>query len=427
MSLFRLRHELRSMLWVIPLLCLIGSLVLAIATLAVDRANDYTLISRSVVGSATSVAQILSSAGTSLLTLATIVVTLTLVAVQVAMGQFSPRIVRAILEDRRNQLALGLIIGTFVYTMAVLRDVETQPARVPGLSVLVSYGLILASVAMLVLFINRTAQALRVSGLIDLVGDSTLAELRRLRPAEHRQQRDPRTIVSPKSGNVSGVNYEGLVDIASKANRRLELLAAMGEFVPGGGTLFRVHGGELERPERVLAHVVLEPERSHYDDPSYGIRKLVDIALRSIASSPLEDPTTSVQALHRVHDCLRLLATRELPSGRYHDTGGDLRLVVPVLTWEGYVRLAFDEIRIAGAGSPQIARALRAKLYDLKSIVAAERQQPLEQQLELLDAAITRKYEEDADATAARVPDRTGLGSGPDLLAADGSPAATVG
>jgi uncharacterized membrane protein len=408
------------MLWLIPLLCLLGSLLLAIATLAVDRAEDYTLISRSVVGSATSIGQILSTAGTSLLTLATIVVSLTLVAVQVAMGQFSPRIVRAILEDRRNQLALGLIIGTFVYTMAVLRDVQTQPERVPGLSVVVSYALIVASVAMLVLFINRTTQALRVSGLIDLVGDATLAELGRLRPAERTQGRDPRVIRSPDSGNVSGVDYAGLVEIARKADRRLELVPAMGEFVPRGAPLFRVRGGELARPESALARVVLEPERSHSDDPSYGLRKLVDIALRSIASSPLEDPTTSVQALHRVHDCLRLLVTRELPSGRYHDTGGDLRLVVPVLTWEGYVRLAFDEIRLAGAASPQVARALRAKLEDLMTIASAERLPALERQLELLRAAVGRAYDDDADARAALVPDRTGLGSGPDLIATAG-------
>jgi uncharacterized membrane protein len=85
--------------------------------------------------------------------------------------------------------------------------------------------------------------------------------------------------------------------------------------------LFRVHRNLSERVA-VLACVALEPERSHESERSYGIRTLVDIAARSIASSPFDDPTTSVQALHRLLDCMRLLATRELATGRHHDSEG---------------------------------------------------------------------------------------------------------
>ena len=97
--------------------------------------------------------------------------------------------------------------------------------------------------------------------------------------------------------------------------------------------------------------MLLGPERTHDDDPSYGIRKLVDIAERSIASSPFEDPSTTVMALHRLYDCLRILADRDIPPGRRCDADGQVRLTMRVLDWDGYVRLAFDEIRLAGAGS----------------------------------------------------------------------------
>ncbi|HEY0630919.1 MAG TPA: hypothetical protein VGC98_02600, partial [Thermoleophilaceae bacterium] len=91
-----------------------------------------------------------------------------------------------------------------------------------------------------------------------------------------------------------------------------------------------------------------------------------------------------------------------------------------VLDWEGYVRLAFDEIRMVGAGSPLIARRLRAALVDLKSVAPPERVAPLDRQLELLDAAVLRHFQDEADLRAALVPDVQGIGSGSDVMAAAG-------
>ena len=86
------------------------------------------------------------------------------------------------------------------------------------------------------------------------------------------------------------------------------------------------------------------------------------------------------------------------------------------MSWEGYVRLAFDELRLAGAGSPQVARRLRAALEDLRTVAWPERRPPLDRQLELLDEAVRRAYDDDADVDAALVPDMQGIGSGPDVM-----------
>jgi uncharacterized membrane protein len=295
--------------------------------------------------------------------------------------------------------------------------------------VLCAYLLILCSVAVLVLFIDRAASALRVSGLIDLVGDSTRAQLRRLSPLwTARVEDNDRTVIpSPEAGNVDFLDERRLVEIACRADCRLELVPVMGNSVTTDAPLFRIAEGSLDERQRaeVLECTVIEPERSHDDDPAYGIRKLVDISLRSIASSPFDDPTTTVQALHRIHDCMRMLATRELPSGFHHDSEGTLRLVVPVLGWEGYVRLAFYEIRLAGAGSPQVARALRAALEDIQAVAPEERLPPLEREVELLDRAVQRSYEDDADSSAALVADGLGIGSGSDVARHDGAQART--
>jgi uncharacterized membrane protein len=153
------------------------------------------------------------------------------------------------------------------------------------------------------------------------------------------------------------------------------------------------------------------------------VRKLVDVGIRSIYSGPFQDPTTTVQTLNAIHDILRRLAPREFPSGQHRDGRGDVRLVVRVMNWEGYVRLAFDELRLAGAGSPQVARRLRAALEDLRTVASLERRPPLDRQLKLLDDAVRRSYDDDADVDAALVPDMQGIGSGADVMSLPPGPA----
>ena len=91
------------------------------------------------------------------------------------------------------------------------------------------------------------------------------------------------------------------------------------------------------------------------------MRLLVDIAERSLSESAFQDPTTAVQAIDRLHDILRHLARRPFEAMRSGEDG-EIRLLVKTMTWENYVHLAFDEIRMAGAGSPQVSRRLVAAL-----------------------------------------------------------------
>jgi uncharacterized membrane protein len=393
---------------------------LALALVSIDRSSGYQLVGTSVTGSAASVQTILTSSATALVTLTSVVLSLTLVAVQLAMGQFSPRIVRAILHDRRSQLAVGLFIGTFAYSMTVLREVNAKSSgggQLPGLAVLVDYGLILSSIVVLVLYVNHTAQSIRVGGLIGWVADATRDEIDRLYEAAPEAEDDPNVVAAPDSGVVAKLPHGVLVDIAERADCVLEMVPAMGDFVPRGGPLFRIQGS-LPEPLRSAAalSVILERERSHEFEPAFGLRKLVDVATRSIYSSPFQDPTTSVQSIDHIHDTLRQLAAREFPDGCHRDIHGQVRLVERVMSWEGYVRLAFDELRLAGAGSPQVARRLSAALEDLRTVASPERRPPLDRQLDLLEAAVQRSYDDDADIDAALVPDMQGIGSGADVM-----------
>jgi uncharacterized membrane protein len=414
---FRLAHLARTRLWLVPLTCVLAGIALALALLSIDQSSGNQIVGTSVTGSAASVQTILTVASTALVTLTSVVLSLTLVAVQLAMGQFSPRIVRAILHDRRSQLAVGLFIGTFAYSMTVLREISSTGGPVPGLAVVVDYVLILSAIVVLVLYVHHTAQSIRVGGLIGWVADATRGEIDRLYPAAPEPEVDPSVVAAPEYGVVTKIPHEVLVAIAEQADCVLEVVPAMGDFVHQGGPLFRVRGS-LPEPHRSAAalSVILDRERSHEFEPAFGLRKLVDVGARSIYSGPFQDPTTTVQSINAIHDLLRRLAPREFPSGRHHDAHGHLRLVERVMSWEGYVRLAFDELRLVGAESPQVARRLRAALEDLMTVAPPERRPPLERQLELLEDAVRRAYSDDADIDAALVPDMQGIGSGADVM-----------
>jgi uncharacterized membrane protein len=214
-----------------------------------------------------------------------------------------------------------------------------------------------------------------------------------------------------KSGVVTNVEYNKIVEEARRTGSVLELVPALGDFVPADAPLFVIHESR-ERPSAEALHgaIVLELERTLEQDTAYGVRLLVDIAQRSMADSPLQDPSTAVQAIDRLHDILRQLARRPFPDGRYRDTDGKVRLYAPAMSWEAYVRLAFTEIRLAGAGSPQVSRRLMAALRDLRSIVPEDRRRVVEDEIRLLESAAGKATEPDADSPNGVVEDPQGIG-----------------
>ncbi|MET1003393.1 MAG: DUF2254 family protein, partial [Acidimicrobiia bacterium] len=218
-------------------------------------------------------------------------------------------------------------------------------------------------------------------------------------------------IAAPASGVVVAVARDHLVSVARDADCRLELVPAIGAFVPAGAPLFRVEGdaARIDRGD-VAEGVLLGLERTLDEDVAYGLRMLVDMAERSLADSPFLDPTTAVQAIDRIHDCLRQLSCREFPDGMHRDEDGVVRLVVPVMGWDAYVHLGFDEIRLAGAGSPQVTRRLCEALTDLETVARPERLPVLRRQRELLTDSVGGVVAEERDVSFALGSDRQGIG-----------------
>jgi uncharacterized membrane protein len=413
---WRLVAHLRSSLWFVPVVCVLAGAGLSFGTIALDRATGFEFVPAAATGGPDAAIAILTTVATSMVTLTALVLTITMVVVQLAMGQFSPRVVQSILRDRPSQLAIGLFVATFAHAMLAMREVRFEDGgSVPGLAIVVAYVLVVVCIVVLVLYVHHIGRSLRVSKLIELVGRDTRALVDRHLP-DHGPALaagERRTICADHSGVVVHVDVEGMVEVAARAGCVLRLRPALGDFVPAGAALVVVEGdAPALADDDVRRCIVLALERLLDQDLAYGFRMLVDIAERSLSDSRFQDPTTAVQAIDRLHDCLRQMARRPLPTGRYTDASGVVRLVVPVMDWEAYVRLAFEEVRQAGARSPQVSRRLVSALEDLRTVALPERVPALDRQLALLTADVRRAAEagELDEPDLALAPDRQGLG-----------------
>jgi uncharacterized membrane protein len=413
--LTRVYSHIRTSLWFVPVMCVLGGVVLSFGTIAIDRAFDYQLVPDSFTGGPDAAVAILSTVALAMVSLATLVLTITMVVVQLAMGQFSPRIVQTILRDKPSQFAIGIFVATFAHAMLTLREVRFgDESRVPGLAVVVAFVFVVVSIMVLVLYVHHIGRSLRVSALIEFVGKDTRKLLDKVYP-DHLPTPDSaqaeQLIAAETSGVVTTIGYDRLVAVARDAGCVLQLVPPIGEFVPAGGPLFKVHGDPTALDhEAALGGLVLGLERTLDQDVAYGMRMLVDIAERSLADSPFLDPTTAVQAVDRLHDCLRQLASRDFPDGLYRDADGEIRLIVPSMDWDAYVHLAFDEIRLAGAGSPQVSRRLRSALEDLFEVAPSERRAALQHQMDLLASTTAAAMNDERDVRLALDEDRQGLG-----------------
>ena len=410
---FQILHWLRTSMWFWPLVCIASGIAVSVASVSIDRAFDGALVPRWLTGGPEAALEILGTVAGSMVSLTALVLTVVLVVIQLGMGQFSPRIVAEILQDKPSQFAIGIFVGTFAHAMLALSQVSTAEGNefVPGVAILVAFALVIISIMVLVLYANHIGRKLRAASLIEAVGTQIRAKLDELYPDQLRAaEAAPDVLAAPRPGVLVHIDADRLVELASKADVSLKVLPALGDFVPAGSALVRVEGiPGHEVGAEVLRRITLDTERSLAQDLAYGPRLLVDICVRSLGE-PF-DPTTAVQAIDRIHDFLRRLSTRKFPTAEHRDATGTVRLVIKTLTWEDYVRLSLEEIRIGAGSSVQATRRLRHCLEDLLQHVPEERRAPIERQLDLLDAEIADSKELGEDLAAEQVGDPQGLGT----------------
>ena len=421
------RERIRTGFWFIPLMAVITAWAVSALMHRLDIAlgGDRPAF-LAYDGDSTQAAQVLSTIAGSTLTFTGIVFSITAVALQLGSSQFSPRALRNFLRDRGTQWALGLLVATFTYSLLTLRYVdptpEEGPVATPGLSVTLALVLVIASLVGFVFFVSHLAQSIRVVSIIERVAGETRAAIRETMPLEEpvprpdAPDRPPDQVVRWERAPavILGYDEDDLVEIARSSDAVLRFVRQVGDYMPSHAPVVEVWrtgaaGGPIDS-RAVLRCIGGGIERTMAQDPMFGFRQLVDIGEKAL-SPAVNDPTTAVQVIDRLHDLLRRIATRPEPTGAYADATGTVRLVVPLPAWRDAVELACNEIRHFGAPSVQVPRRLRAMFDDLLTVTSADQAAVLHEQVELLDRAVDRAFEDPHDRAMCRQPDHQGMGS----------------
>jgi uncharacterized membrane protein len=414
---YRTLSYARSALWIVPLAAVV--LVLAIAPLlrALDAWLQWPLSGLDVEG-----AQALFLT-TITLTLSFLVFTFSslLVAIQVAGGQLTPRIIATtLLRDNFVRYSVGLFVFTLVLAVTAL---NRQQGHVNDIGVVVIAMLACACMTAFLFLIDYAARLLRPVTILTRVGGMGLEVIDAVYPhtllADQVDVIDPPALGKPSrvvahegaSEVVLAVDLEELSAQAMRHGGVIELVPQVGEFVAYGQTVFMLHGAASSIPDDSLsAAVAFGPERTLEQDPLFAFRIVADIALKAL-SPAINDPTTAVLAIDQIHRLLRIVGLRRLHAGMICGHDGFERVVVRTPDWEDFVNISCKEIRACGVSSMQVTRRLYAMFEDLLALLPAQRRAALEEERSLLDRAVRDAFPFAEDRALARAPDVQGFGS----------------
>lgn len=383
-STARVLDRARSAFWLVPALCAVAAILLAVGIVEIDERIGDLQSMFLFPGPPEGARSLLGAIITAMITFTGLVFSITVVVLVLASNQFSPRILRTFLRDRTIQWSLGIFVATFVYAMSVIRTVlgtNGDGAFVPRIAVTVAFLLVLTSVGLFIVYIDHIANMIRVSSIIATIGVQTrgLVEDRYPAgppaPATTPALPDGATVVpNRRPGVVVSVNEPRLAEQARRKGAVVALVPRIGDFVPAGAPLLRVSGGDDLEPEfgnDLVELVAVDDERTMEHDVAFGFRQLVDIAEKAL-SPAVNDPTTACQVIDVMHDLLRRLATRPSPSGGVVDTEGRVRVIVPRYLFDDLLAVAVAEVWHYGRGSTQVPERLTTMLRDLESAARPE-------------------------------------------------------
>ncbi|CEA09472.1 hypothetical protein BN1051_02842 [Arthrobacter saudimassiliensis] len=329
---------------------------------------------------------LLQAVATSVMTAVTVTFSLTVVALQLASQQFSPRLLREFARDKRTQLVLAVLLSTFVVSITGLRGMDPQ-TPVPVLVVGLVYVLGIACGMVLLLFIGHITRSLRVDTMMVTAHGQALAVLRVTYPESPvgEEQCFPAPeggtlLRAPRSGIIKALDWHPLVEALERSGQVLHVDVQPGDHVALGapiGRLWNDDGAPAADTADVTAALAraleIGYERTPEQDAALGLRQLTDIAVKAISPS-INDPVTCSHALGYCADLLVDIQHRRLGPEAHQGRNGTLRLVTAGRDYRSFIDLVCAPVRHYGSGDPIVLTALLRLLRDCAASAANDTQ-----------------------------------------------------
>lgn len=311
--MLRLRRRLRQAaesFWFIPVLCVLVAIAAAELLVGLDRwlrTHEFhwwgsTALQFGVDGSR----GLLSAIGGGTFGAAATAFSITISVIVTASTSYGPRLVGNFMADRRNQLTLGVLVSTFVYTILVSRwlrsELEDGSAFVPRVAVLVALGLALTNVFLLISFLHHMAASTRVGAIID----TAATKFRQVARTSFEEVPDSTTdatvpvggwvVTSTRSGYVGAIDLARLVAAARDARVWVVLEVGIGDRLHPGSPVARTAHHDEDIEAALRAAIELDRSRQIASDVRFAQSQVIEVAVRAL-SSGTNDPATAVNAI----------------------------------------------------------------------------------------------------------------------------------
>ncbi|MVA77412.1 DUF2254 domain-containing protein [Auraticoccus sp. F435] len=370
---------LRARLWFWPSVAAASSFLATLGLLLVRPSPEATWVRWAWPSGTDAASGLLQAVASSIMTATTLIFSLTVVALQLASQQFSPRLLREFARDRVTQAVLAVLVSTFVVAVTGLRGMDPDgplPVLVPPVVLLLA----IASAGALLVFVGHIVRSLRVDTMMVSVHQQAAAALRETYPRYGDRSKDPspelaaRTggelVTSTRSGLVKTVHPRLLVRSAHDHGLFVAVMVRPGDHVGVGSPIAEVWSDQGVGPprheglDRVLATAVeLGYERTLEQDAALGLRQLTDIAVKAISPS-INDPITAAHAVGYCTDLLVRLQGCRLGPQQHDDEDGVPRVMTLDRDHRYYLDLVCAPVRRFGSAEPLVLTALLRMLRD---------------------------------------------------------------
>ena len=369
-------ERVRSTLWFVPATIVLASIGLAIGMIAIDESVGREALAhfpRIFGADAESSRSMLLAIGSSMITVAGVTFSITVLAVAQASSQYTSRVLRNFMSDWHNQVVLGVFVGVFAYSLVVLRTIrggDEDLLFIPSLSVAGAFLLALVAIGFLIYFIHHIAESLQAATLLARVREETTQVIERLFPeplgeeaedvdARELEEREWVTVRARRTGYVQSLDNRELLNVAGRAGVLVRMERGIGEFVVEEEPIASLSGERADDPrlaDRVERCFALRPYRTVHQDPAFGVRQIVDVALKALSPS-LNDTTTAIICIDHLSALLVRLAARRIEH-RVREADGRLRVIARGPTFAGMLDTAFDQIRRSAAEKPGVLQRM---------------------------------------------------------------------
>jgi uncharacterized membrane protein len=396
-QVFKTLDRIRSSFWFIPSVMAIGAMVLALAMVAVETPVTGWLMVHwgwGFTGGAEGASALLGAIAGSMITIAGVVFSMTLVALSLASSQLGPRLLRNFMRDTTTQITLGTFVATFLYCLLVLRTIRHAEASVFVPHLAVSLGVLLAvvSVGVLIYFIHHVSLSIQANQIVARIGKDLIKGLDRLYPETIGQgapevagepptpgflrelEQEGHPIGSKGDGYLRFIDGEELMALAIQADVVIQVQQQPGDYLVATRPLALVWSGSRfddEWVNQINSAFVLGKQRTSSQDIEFAVNELVEIAIRAL-SSGVNDPFTAITCVDRLGSALCRLAPREMPSPYRYDAEGKLRIITKVLAFSDIVDAAFNQIRQSARSNAAVTIRLLEIIAEIANFVERE-------------------------------------------------------